>query len=436
MRAALFLVIISGLTIGYVSSGVLGLGGGRSRAEASAEHLTTRAVPLDEVAIVAPSDPVVGQSFGTSAGIERDWIAIGAPGDDEYGTGTGAVYMFRRVGTNWIQHEKLKGFRIGYEQLGTSVAFDGDWLVAGAPDLSSNLGGTPGPGRAYVFRRDNRGSPDDTSDDRWEVVAILHPPPSHLSYGAGIAVDIAEDVIVVGTLTPWNRAGRAYVFRWDGNEWLPDGMLMGSDTEPGDRFGVSVATNGSTVAVTAPRDSSVYLFEKDGSAWTQRQKLTSGLSVAIHGDTMVVGRATGVHLFEHDGATWVFEQELVPVDPVLGTFGLEVATDGDSILIGSKGEFWGYLFGLDETGWNEVRRLVGLDASMWHPVSVSGRYALVSTYVYAVGDTITLPDYAEFQRCFGTREPVPSQCEGFDVERDGAIDLADHALLLQTFRGP
>lgn len=397
---------------------------------------------IEESTTLAPGDPVIGQSFGSSAAIGGDWIAIGAPGDDEYGTGTGAVYVFRRVGTSWIQHEKLKGFRIAYEQLGYSVAFDGDWLVAGAPDLSSNLGGTPGPGRAYVFRRDDRGSPDDTSDDRWEVVAILYPPPSHLGYGLGLSVDIANGVIVAGTMPTHNRVGRAYPFRWDGSEWLPAGILMGSDTEAGDNFGNSVATNGTAVAVTASRDGSVYIFEKDGAVWTQRQKLTSpdqdpfGGSVAMHGSTMVVGQAGGVHLFEHDGATWGFAQRLIPADPVLATFGRHVAIDDDSILVGSKGEFWGYLFELDDTGWNEVQRLVGLDAISWHPVAVSGRYALVSTYVYAVGETITLPDYAAFQRCFGAGDPVPVECQEFDLEPDRRIDLADHALLLQTFRGP
>jgi hypothetical protein len=379
--------------------------------------------------------------------------------------------MFRRAGVNWIQHEKLKGLRIAYEQLGASVALNGDWLVAGAPDLSSNLGGSPGPGRAYVFRRDDRNLPDDPTDDAWEVAAILHPPPSHLTYGAGVAVDVADDVIVVGTSSPSNRTGRAYVFRWDGTEWLSDARLTGADTEPGDSFGRSVGTSRNTVVVGAPdddaageRSGSAYVFEYADGTWVQVARLVAsdaeardnfGDAVAVAGDTIAVGaknedgagaNSGAVYVFRREPAAgaakrevtaWVEHDKLIPsgVAPLV-SFGLSVAMDSDRLIVGATRIMSADVFQRNGDDWIEVHPLLGIEGSPLHPVAVDGRYSVVASHVYAVGETFTLSSYGEFQRCFGARDPMPPECMGFDFEPEGTIDLRDHALLLQTFRGP
>ena len=105
-------------------------------------------------------------------------------------------------------------------------------------------------------------------------------------------------------------------------------------------------------------------------------------------------------------------------------------------VVAATGTVWTYLFRRDVGGWIEVNQLVGINATLWHPVAIDARYALVSNYIYAVGESFALPDYAEFQACFGPTDPIDLKCERFDLEADGRIDLADQALLLQTFRGP
>ncbi|HXG63632.1 MAG TPA: hypothetical protein VNO70_00905 [Blastocatellia bacterium] len=78
--------------------------------------------------------------------------------------------------------------------------------------------------------------------------------------------------------------------------------LTASDAASSDAFGFSVAISGDTVVVGAPFDETIagsaYVFVRSGSMWTEQSKLTAsdaaegdafGNSVAISGDTVVVG---------------------------------------------------------------------------------------------------------------------------------------------------
>ncbi len=89
------------------------------------------------------------------------------------------------------------------------------------------------------------------------------------------------------------------------NASIPELKLTASDGAAGDMFGVSVAISGDTAVVGAYHDDdngadsgSAYVFVRSGSGWTQQAKLTAsdgaagdlfGVSVAISGDTAVVG---------------------------------------------------------------------------------------------------------------------------------------------------
>ncbi|MBM4429340.1 MAG: PKD domain-containing protein, partial [Chloroflexi bacterium] len=231
------------------------------------------------------------------------------------------------------------------DELGYSVSVYGDTLVAGAP-TDDYLRGA-----AYVFARD-LGSPS-----TWgQVKKLLAPDGVGGPYGDsfGRSVGIWGDTIVVGAV--WDdvgsnsNQGSAYVFNrnQDGtNNWGLVRKLVPSDGASGDFFGSSVAIYGDTVVVGAelypwsPTDTPcAYVFDrnKDGpNQWGQVKKLTAsdgvsvywfGSSVAISGDTVVVG-AFGYN--REGGAAYVFYRDLGGEDN-WGELKKLVASDGGGYL--------------------------------------------------------------------------------------------------------
>jgi hypothetical protein len=409
----------------------------------------------DPIAILTPSDAArgFGGGFGNSAAISGDWLVMGAPYDTEFQYYAGAAYVFRRVGTRWVGQQKLVAPTLFIEeQFGTSVAIDGDWMVIGAG------------GQAFVLRRNDRGTPQDLSNDFWDLAAILNPPPSHLGYSFGGIVRIDGDVIVVGAPRGYSDPGRAYTFRWDGAEWIGPDTLMPSDPQQGDLFGTSVAVNGTMLVIGAYRGrgavdqaGAAYVFRRNGTAWIQEAKLVAsdghggdffGAAVAISGDDVLVG-APGTndprleygatYVFRLADGQWIQTGKLSPsnVTGAYPQFGSSLAADQDLLLIGALAETWAYVFHRDDDGWKELDRFPSPGETFFPRLAIDGRFALSRNYVYAVGERFTLADYASFQNCFltGGQPPLPV-CQSFDFERDGRIDGRDLPLWLLTFRGP
>jgi hypothetical protein len=127
----------------------------------------------------------------------------------------------------------------------------------------------------------------------------------------GSSVAISWDYAVVGAphddiLSKANR-GSAYIFVRSGTNWSQQAKLLASDGEAGDFFGSSVAISGNTVVIGAHADDnsyanqgSAYVFVRSGTTWSEKQKLTApggfaglnswfGYSVAIDSDKIVIG---------------------------------------------------------------------------------------------------------------------------------------------------
>src|SRR5262249_22970129 len=90
-----------------------------------------------------------GDNFGVSVAVSVDTVAVGAVGAKDRGEGAGAVYVFERRGTTWIEQAKLLASdgKAG-DHFGSSLAISTDRVVVGAPgneDSGSCSGST------YVF---------------------------------------------------------------------------------------------------------------------------------------------------------------------------------------------------------------------------------------------------------------------------------------------
>ncbi|MBI1877004.1 MAG: FG-GAP repeat protein, partial [Chloroflexi bacterium] len=140
----------------------------------------------------------------------------------------------------------------------------------------------------------------------------------------GLAVSVSGDTAVVGANQDAGGPGAAYIYeRNQGglNNWGQTKIITASDGAFNDQFGISVAISGDTIVVGAWRDNSdqgaAYIFDRNqGGAnnWGQVKKLLAsdgvasdqfGIFVAISGNTVVVG-ASGDDALK--GAAYVFDR--------------------------------------------------------------------------------------------------------------------------------
>ena len=142
-------------------------------------------------------------------------------------------------------------------------------------------------------------------------------------FGYSIAVD--GDTAVVGAYGDDSGEGAAYVLTRQSGAWGQVAKLTASDADVGDDFGWSVAVDGDTVVVGAYRDDdkgvnsgSAYVFTKPDTGWASTSmaaKLTAsdgapydyfGYWVAVDGDTVVVGAYRDDDNGDDSGSAYVF----------------------------------------------------------------------------------------------------------------------------------
>ncbi len=172
----------------------------------------------------------------------------------------------------WTQQAYLKAGNTGVRDLfGHSVAVSGDTVVIGANEEDSSVTGVNGnqadnsaldAGAAYVFTR---------SGTMWTQQAYLKAGNTAGGDLFGSSVAVSGDTLVVGAYAEDSNAigvngnpvdnsasyaGAAYVFTRSGTMWTQQAYLKAGNTAGGDLFGSSVAVSGDTVVVGAAGEDS------------------------------------------------------------------------------------------------------------------------------------------------------------------------------------
>jgi hypothetical protein len=104
--------------------------------------------------LTAAAPPGAGfYGFGVSVALGDDLIVVGAHGDDQLGTNTGAAYVFERTGATWAQQRKILSPQptTGGE-FAVTVALDGDYAVFGANSAKLQLIPDRANGSAHVYQ--------------------------------------------------------------------------------------------------------------------------------------------------------------------------------------------------------------------------------------------------------------------------------------------
>jgi hypothetical protein len=190
---------------------------------------------------LTPTGGTSGERFGIAASLSGDRIAVGA--DRDAIGGAGAVYVFVRVGTAWTQEARLTASDAApNDALGTSVALDGDTLLAGAPLKHRGAIGSYANGAAYVFVRGGA----------WAQQAKLSDSAGANGEMFGFSVDLAGTRAVIGVPFAAGDQGHAWVYTGSGSTWTQEAELSAAGGAPGDQFGWSVALGDDAVFVGAP----------------------------------------------------------------------------------------------------------------------------------------------------------------------------------------
>ena len=294
--------------------------------------------------------------FGISVAISGDTIVVGANGEDSNASGSngsqeddsasnaGAAYVFVRNGSTWSQQAYLKASNPdAFDDFGESVAISEDTIIIGAPGEASNADEVNGDqednlafgaGAVYVFIRNG---------SIWSQQAYLKASNSDVFDCFGQSVAISGDTILVGaededsasddidgdqTDNSAFNAGAAYVFVRNGNTWSQQAYLKAFNSDSTDTFGNSVAISGDTIVVGAIAEDSdadevngdqtdnsarnagaAYVFIRNGNTWAQQAYLKASNSDGITGNR-----------------------------PCGDSFGQSVAISGDTIVIGAGDE--------------------------------------------------------------------------------------------------
>ncbi|MFG0319612.1 MAG: FG-GAP repeat protein [Planctomycetota bacterium JB042] len=306
-----------------------------------------------EEAKLQSDDPQPYDDFGISVDVEGDVLVVGAFFDDEVLPDAGAAFVYVHDGHAWVPTQKLTASTPGFQaRFGRAVALEGDWLAISAY-RSDDLGADSGS--VHLFRR-----VAGTWVERQKLVA------SDGAAGDLFGVDLAfcGDALLVGAYfddTTHPDTGSAYVFRFDGNTWSEEAKLVPADAAAGDVLGASVALDGDTAVVGSYGDDAagfdsgaVYVFERVGGAWIERQELVAadtgqgdefGWAVDVRGDVLAVGAyedddlghdSGAAYVFRRVGGVWVEERKIRPSDGAsLDWFGSSVGILGDDLWVGS-----------------------------------------------------------------------------------------------------
>lgn len=286
------------------------------------------------------------------------------------------------------------------DNFGYSVSISGDYAIIGC-DVNKTSAEN---GYAYIFHFDG---------NAWVLQQKISASDATGYDRFGFSVSISGNTAIVGAWGKESQKGAAYIFHFNGTNWVEQQKLIGSDVAVGDQFGISVSIYGSYAVIGANAvdnyTGAAYIFHFDNNSgnWVQLQKLTAGnregeegdnfgYSVAINGLNIIVGassknsqKGAAYTFYSPDkGVTWVNQQKLTPGNGSAGYyFGHRISISGNHAFIGMDGDndYSGsvYAFHLDGTSWTLQQKLIAGDGNskmgFGSSVSISGNSAIIGS---------------------------------------------------------
>jgi len=351
------------------------------------------------------------QWFGNSVSVFGDYILVGAEQDSEIDHWSGAAYVYRNEGNNWVRKNKLfADDEEEYDRFGQSVYLFGTTAIVSATGGADN---GVSSGAAYIFQSiaNNSTLPVlSVTPSSFDVTSVqstinLQIHNNNLAYsmdwnaysfdpwlhfvGDSSGINSGTVTVSVDENLYCARGGRIIVrapgalysprevfIHQEAGPGLNEVKIIANDPDANDYFGFSVDVDGDYAIVGAVRDDefgsnagAAYIFERDGCcSWIQKAKLRInnpaydglGQSVAISGDVAIVGTSirSKVFVFEKPIGGWqnMFETaKLVPSDGAPNQyFGHAIDIYGEYAIVGAPNSKKIFIYERPEGGWQDM----------------------------------------------------------------------------------
>jgi len=214
-----------------------------------------------------------------------------------------------------------------------STDMDHEFAVFG--DRNANHNGLKNVGAAYVYRYDG---------NEWidPIKLTANDPQEYFDFG--IDVKIENDLIVAGA-HHYDETGAVYVFRYVDCEWVQEAKLSPSDGLATDDFGWRVGLHDSKIIVGTANGLGAYIFENINNEWVETAILKKGngfgVNVHIRGDQAFVASLEGnggtVYSYKKQGSEWVEDYKInSPELYESAGFGSRIAASSTKLVIGAR----------------------------------------------------------------------------------------------------
>ncbi len=320
--------------------------------------------------------------FGASVAIVGEWAAVGAPGRDERGESSGAVYMFRKSNGRWRYSQKLFASDGAAGDGFATASMDGEYLAVRG---HSHYNGVRS-GAVYIFKR---------MDTTWIQMRKIGPKPAVRDAFFGGSISLKGEYLLIGAYLDREagvQTGAAYVFRRNGEDWVQQVRLLASDRNGRQWFGYTVSLLDSLALIGAPYDSNrngefagaAYLFEKSGSVWREKAKLiaTGGRPedlagcVAMDAEHLLVGAPSSI-LVSRPGVAYAFGPSLEQKQTISArdgvdhnAFGVRLALRSHRLIVRASGDTAqgvgsgaAYLFAFEDSVWKQIHKFQASDGA-------------------------------------------------------------------------
>lgn len=301
-------------------------------------HVYTRSAPegaWTKAAILKHTRAKANDNLGYWAVINDDYV-VSATND--------SIYAFKRSGNLWKQQKAFVPSNLPAEGLSvSSLDLFGDYLVVGHSSLKIN--GAWNIGAIYIFKQSN---------GKWiQQARIVSPNNKEYDwFGSDVAID--GNYLLVGARGGYipqpgssgigSHGGKVYVYGRTGlDQWvlLPNANLAPNDIVLGDYYGEKIDFRGNNAIISASRQrvngvvtGSAYIYKRNGSTWTLKQKLTPpagdkfGSAIAINDNYVLINDGSydgGINIFKTNGISYSLLRK--ETDQQYHHFGSQLALD-------------------------------------------------------------------------------------------------------------